>query len=50
METMELVVLSKGEYTNLCIFVGLGWGLWVSTFVAAILIDGIKWTKWANGR
>mgnify|MGYP003577594860 CR=1 FL=1 len=48
--TIDLVVISRADYTTLCLIAGLGWGLWTSTFIAAIIINSIKWHKWINGQ
>lgn len=50
MNTIDLIVLSRDQYTVLCLTTGFGWGLWVMTLVAAITIDGIKWRRWVNGQ
>lgn len=47
---MEKFIIDASDYGVLCFIAGLGWGLWVATLIAAIMIDGVKWRKWARGQ
>lgn len=45
---MHYIILSNSDYGTLCFAAGLGWGLFITTFVAALTIDNIKWYKRIN--
>ena len=50
MDTTQLVIITNDHYTLLCLFLGLGWGLWSATLTAAIIIDRAKWENRMLGR
>lgn len=47
---MDQILISNSDYGTLCFMAGLGWGLFVTTLGAAVLIDQIKWGRWINRR
>lgn len=50
METIDLVVLTRDNYSSLCIALGMGWGLFLATAIGAAIIDRIRWGHWLQGK
>jgi hypothetical protein len=50
MNLIDSVVIARSDYSVLCFAAGLGWGLFVATFTAAIIINHVRWNRWVNGR
>lgn len=50
MNFTDMVIISRSDYGIICLIAGLGWGFGLTTFVAALIIDSVKWKKWIAGR